>query len=809
MKLIYRQSTGNFFFIVLAFASLTLLISTAWIAIQQPYSGIQWAFRTGDITYISPDSPALNLFQIGCRIISINSKPVLNAREFPGKSAGDLVTLVYKNREGLIRSVTFHLVQPPITEIANRLGIFGITIIFWLLAGLILAYGYENHGYGTFVIFVYLLVALLSLGSVSSFAPIWMAWFFHLAEIWIGPVAIQAHLYFPQPAFLNPRMTLLKKLLYPAAGLISLICLGFEIFQPATFWPRTLILAWTGFTGIILIAFFADQLAFSKDRIASSNLATVLVSIILAFAPLTFFNLIPNALFAQTILPSNISLMFLILIPFGYAYAIFRKKLIRLEKYSNYVVVMGITASLFGGLYGITFLAFRNLDMIPEQFRLFTELTLFLSLSLTVYPFFQIVSGKLRTLLYGSWRDEQSTIELVSHALSVSPGDLQTTLEILGQSLMQAMQIEFVRIILQEKTIFLTVGKEERPQSVIAEFSVYKPLFEFSLKTPAYQLMPIRELEQLLEMHDIPLDKLTIGKAQAWLYIDRKTQPICLIILGKQRGGKEFGQRDIRMLNILFRQAIVSIENAVLAEELELRARVIRQLHQRLAIAREDERKQLSHDLHDHIIQSLVSINYQLFQARRLLVIQASNLVPLQEELHQILVETRQICADLRPPALDAVGVIQFMHARIFELREQVPFRVIYQVFGDETINIPTECASILYVVFQEGIQNIRKHALPTIVEFTLELTVENLKLVISDNGLGFQLPQRLELFTLQHHFGLVGMQERVASIGGNFSILTSPGQGCRLECRLPLVSIKSTESNLDKNSDLKVNIKS
>jgi len=138
MKLIHRQFTGNFSFIVLAFASLSLLISTAWIAIQQPYSGIQWSFRTGDITSIFPDSPAVKLIQIGSRIISINSKPVLSAREFPGKSAGDLVTLVYKNREGLIRNVTFYLVQPSMAEFTNRLGIFGITIIFWLLGGLIL-----------------------------------------------------------------------------------------------------------------------------------------------------------------------------------------------------------------------------------------------------------------------------------------------------------------------------------------------------------------------------------------------------------------------------------------------------------------------------------------------------------------------------------------------------------------------------------------------------------------------------------------------------------------------------------------------
>ena len=772
----------NLIFILAALSLLGLLLYSTRLSLQQPYSELQWNFRNGLVTR------AVSPVRTGDRIVSIDGLSVSAARRFPGKHIAESVLIEFQDQAGTVQSTRLILSAPPALELASRISFQFIAFAFWLLAAAILAFGYHARGYAIFILFSQLFAVIFSLGSLSAYAPIWLATFFHLAEIWIAPLAIQAHVNLLGSARPQPHFTRLATLLYTLAGILSALTLFFETGRDNPAWVRSLLLIWLVSTGILLIISLTHQLFWGQEKTASATLKLVLSGLALAFVPLVLFTLLPGLLFSQVVLPSSLSLAFLVLIPASYGYAIFRKELIPLERYINHTISLFITISLIAGVYAIIFLAARQIVLIPEQYRLVFELVVVLLLAWLAQPLFQRTSAAVGNLLYGPQYDQVTTLTLVGDALFGTRGDLLAILVILGQSLIQTMQIVYIRILLPGKVILLDAQAGQVPQPQQIETPASRQLLENLPRLPAYQFQPIGQLETLLRRNSLTLARFACENAQTWLVVARQEQPLCLIVFGRQRGGREFDQRELSTLGTLFQQAAVSIENAIMVQELETRAGMIRQLHQRLAATREQERKQISHDLHDQVIQALVALNFSFHQARRLPALQLQDLDQLQSELHQVLVETRRICADLRPPVLDTIGVVQLIRARVHELRSQASFRISLQLLGSETIIIPAESASILYSVFQEGLQNIRKHAHSSRVDIVLEIQPETLTFTLSDNGLGFELPARLELFSLNHHFGLVGLRERVESAGGTFQLETAPGQGCRLVCRLPLV---------------------
>ncbi len=156
----------------------------------------------------------------------------------------------------------------------------------------------------------------------------------------------------------------------------------------------------------------------------------------------------------------------------------------------------------------------------------------------------------------------------------------------------------------------------------------------------------------------------------------------------------------------------------------------------------------MSRDLHDHIIQPLVSLNFTLAAARD--VPQAAE---ARERVSELITHVRRISADLRPPALDEVG----------------------------------PAASTFYAALRESLSNIQKHAQATRVTVLLDVQAERVVLVVHDNGVGFTAPTRLGQLAPAGHFGLLGLSERLSALGGSLVVQTQPGQGTRLECAAPL----------------------
>ena len=186
--------------------------------------------------------------------------------------------------------------------------------------------------------------------------------------------------------------------------------------------------------------------------------------------------------------------------------------------------------------------------------------------------------------------------------------------------------------------------------------------------------------------------------------------------------------------------------------------------------SQEEERRRIARDLHDETTQSLLAI------ARRIELQQISETDPERlarlTELQQMVTETlhgvRRIGRDLRPLALEDLGLVPALRALIQAARTgdgAIPdarFRVVGQ-----PVALDPEQELALYRITQEALTNIRKHAHASGVRVELAFEAETVRLEIVDDGIGFEIPASLTEFAQLDGFGLIGVRERVWMLGG------------------------------------------
>jgi signal transduction histidine kinase len=128
---------------------------------------------------------------------------------------------------------------------------------------------------------------------------------------------------------------------------------------------------------------------------------------------------------------------------------------------------------------------------------------------------------------------------------------------------------------------------------------------------------------------------------------------------------------------------------------------------------------------------------------------------------------------------LDALGLAAALRSLADEWSEQTGVAVELDLPSDSALgSLPAEAPVNLYRVAQEALANVARHAAARHVVIRLSWEECRLALVVQDDGRGFIAPHSFHVLATQGHFGLVGMQERVALIGGELAVTSAPGQG-------------------------------
>ena len=210
-------------------------------------------------------------------------------------------------------------------------------------------------------------------------------------------------------------------------------------------------------------------------------------------------------------------------------------------------------------------------------------------------------------------------------------------------------------------------------------------------------------------------------------------------------------------------------------------------LLQRLYTAKEDERLALARELHDEMGQTSTAIRTEVAVLQRIgrLHPEADESVKRIAESAQHLSQmTRQMLHRLRPPALDSMGLEQALMTLCDDWQQNTQTVCEFKVPTlPEGLN-DYACVTV-YRIVQEALTNVTRHANANHVRVELTLDTQGLNLNIEDDGQGMADTQ-----AVHQGFGLLGMQERVASVAGRMSISSKLGQGVRLAIHIPKESL-------------------
>jgi signal transduction histidine kinase len=259
--------------------------------------------------------------------------------------------------------------------------------------------------------------------------------------------------------------------------------------------------------------------------------------------------------------------------------------------------------------------------------------------------------------------------------------------------------------------------------------------------------------------------------------------PRGLLLLGRRRSQDPYRRPEHEALMLLSRQVAAALLFVDQLAELRSHNTELARLTSRLARAREEERKHLSHELHDTVAQDLMALTRQLRRHQTGPVADAiwQDMIAQAQEA---LTAVRRICNDLRPAILD-MGLSSALRELVDRVSTGITLpRVHFELYGAE-LRLDEEREFALFRMCQEALTNVLKHAGATEVIITVRFSLDAAEVEVADNGAGFAVPERLEDIG-GDHLGLLGMRERLTALGGQMRVESQPGQGTRVWARMP-----------------------
>ncbi len=228
---------------------------------------------------------------------------------------------------------------------------------------------------------------------------------------------------------------------------------------------------------------------------------------------------------------------------------------------------------------------------------------------------------------------------------------------------------------------------------------------------------------------------------------------------------------------------------------LELKAEVVRreeriEIQRRINHGQEQERARIARDLHDGPLQELISTNFLVAEIQQIddPEERAEKLQQLGYSLEEQAMELRSFCNELRPPALAPFGLEKAIRSHVEQIRERYPRIEVETRLAPDHRSIPEDLRMVLYRTYQEGMNNIIKHARASKVNVSFRFDEERAELELRDNGRGFVVPDSWITLAREGHLGLVGMRERVENTGGQILVNSAPGDGTTLRIMVPLL---------------------
>jgi two-component system sensor histidine kinase UhpB len=217
----------------------------------------------------------------------------------------------------------------------------------------------------------------------------------------------------------------------------------------------------------------------------------------------------------------------------------------------------------------------------------------------------------------------------------------------------------------------------------------------------------------------------------------------------------------------------------------------VRELTQSVRRAREDEQARIARELHDELGQMLTVIKLEISLLGATLDASEDGakrkVAAICARVDEAMEAVRRIAADLRPVMLEDLGLCAAIDWQLGKLRELTRAATTLNA-RPENFDLDPTVAFTAYRVVQECLSNVARHARATEVTVSVEHAGDMLALEITDNGVGMPQPPAARSHTDRKPLGLIGLRERVESVGGQFSTHSAPGSGTTVRARVPWI---------------------
>ncbi len=312
--------------------------------------------------------------------------------------------------------------------------------------------------------------------------------------------------------------------------------------------------------------------------------------------------------------------------------------------------------------------------------------------------------------------------------------------------------------------------------------------------------------QQKMALGNVFLRRQVLPRRSAVLDIAAEARSLNAASLAQRQSRMDARIADFRrsgkatLVIVLTLAVVVSLASILRVSRLEARAfeqhaatelaeREMRRLSHRLVQAQEDERRNLSRELHDEVGQTLTALGVELGNLQKLRTGSEeqfhAHLDDAKRLTSQTMAAVRNIAMGLRPSMLDDLGLGPALEwqAREFSRRTGTPVEVLRE---GSAADLPESHRTCLYRLVQEALTNCARHSEAGHIRIALYAQPDRVCLTVEDDGKGLPA-ESAERDLGEPHLGLVGMEERVRELGGTLQIESQTGKGTLLKVLLPL----------------------
>jgi two-component system NtrC family sensor kinase len=571
----------------LAFISVVYLGWSAYQAAVSGYDGVSEVAPTGIVTKIDPAGPAYTHLQVGDIIQSVNGTPWSEAiGNSLSKRGGD--TLHFEVKRGTsILSVAIKLIDPPPEHLMVSLAPLILALIFWSIGFAVEAFTQGEGVAGIFFAWCQASALMLISGANTYIGPIWSTGIYGFLLWLIGPLSVHLHMHFPQNATFSWRRFGMG-LLYALAilgGSLWLV-LGPQKVRSSSWFP--LMISTSRFflaVNLLIVVgllFYAYRHATTVG--ARGKIRIVVLGGALSALPVVTLTILPDALLHQTVVPYSFAFVLLGILPLTYGYAIFRHRLIEVEKHVNRGATFILVYSILGAFYLVLYAILQR--WLPNT-AIGTSLVntfLVLLLASAFVPLQRRVQRVVDTAFYGGWYDYRTAVTNITQGIEQIT-ELKSLAETIANRLISTLHLEESCVFLRDADgVFSTI--EVAPHRALT--SEHPLSFSTLPRSSLNYLLRIGEVERsslrqaLSEVSFTPEEHQLLESEQVYLWVPviGHGQVQGLMALGPKFGGDIFSGEDMDILRVVARQIGPIIENIHLltrlrqyAAELEQRVR--------------------------------------------------------------------------------------------------------------------------------------------------------------------------------------------------------------------------------------------